>query len=331
MIRPFDWRDLGLLHQLRDQALALDSKMAHTRGTSAFPTVLVELFPLTHTTHTLVARPEKDGEPAAIGQLSHRPSEPLAHMAFVAPAEFLHNPHAIPLLEALCKAAGARGASHLIAEVDEHSPAFENLRRAAFAIYARQRIWSYAGERRPASPQASPWRPSRESDAPGVHCLYLSVLPTMVQQIEEPPQQGGADLTHARDGEILAYLQIERGPLGLWIQPYVHPAAEELETLLAAFLAQCEHADRRPLYFAVRSYQGWVGHALSRLGLQPIQDQAVMVKRLAARVREPEASRLPAVERTRPEPTTPIATLGPAPSLAPSRETTHKPKGISLP
>jgi hypothetical protein len=48
---------------------------------------------------------------------------------------------------------------------------------------------------------------------------------------------------------------------------------------------------------------------LERLGFEPFNDQAVMVKRLTAAVRHPVRAPLPALEGTQPEPTAPFSSM----------------------
>jgi hypothetical protein len=311
MIRPFDWRDLGLLHRAREQGLCLDSQLAYTRGGKTIQTLLLDMLTPGRTACTLVARPPEKEEPASIGQILHRTGEPHARITFFGPIEAISWPSCDLLLDALSHAAGERGALHLIADVDEESPIFENIRQAGFAIYTRQRIlrlgqeMSLEGTQNPDS-----WQSETGIHEGAITHLYHSIVPALVQQVEVPPSIDRRDLSHLHEGELLGYLDIEQGPLGVWVDPYFHPAVENLDQLLTSFLAN-HHSDdqKRPLYFVIRSYQGWVGHALERLGFKPCSDQAVMVKRLAATIRRPALSPLPAVEGTHPEPTTPFAHL----------------------
>jgi hypothetical protein len=48
---------------------------------------------------------------------------------------------------------------------------------------------------------------------------------------------------------------------------------------------------------------------LEHLGFEPFNDQAVMVKRLAAAVHHPARAPLPALEGTQPEPTAPFSSV----------------------
>ena len=303
MIRAFDWRDLPLLRRIRNRGLCLDSRLSYTRGPNVLQYALLDALNPVRSASTLVARPASsaDGEPA-LAQYFYHGDDPNAYLAYVSPSEVLDGPNADELLEALARSAGERGAHNLIAEVDESLLAFESLRRAGFAIYARQRIWTLStAAAEPGDGAASglpaQWRPEVASDETPISSLYLNLVPALVQQVEQPPQPNAHNLVYWQTGEMLGYLNIDRGPLGLWIQPYFHPAAEHADRLLAGFLAQLEPQRRgRPLYVCVRSYQSWMGASLQSLGFECCCDQAVMVKRLTAGVRQMSPSLIPALE-----------------------------------
>lgn len=307
MIRPFDWRDIGLLNHVRDQGQCFDSQLAFTRGVSSLQTVFMEMVTPGRSACTLVSRPSNKGEPATIGQIMHRPGEVHARLTFLGPEEALVSADSQRLLETLGHVAGERGALHMIAEVDERCPAFENIRRAGFAIYARQRIWRLnQASQINSEPINAAWQTERDSNESAINHLYLNIVPALVQQVELPPRLDRSDLVHWNADDLHCYLDVESGPLGTWVSPYIHPAAENLEDLFRDLLTHFD-THKRPLFFVIRSYQGWVGHILERIGLEAYSDQAVMVKRLAAMVRRPALAPLPAVEGTRPEPTTPFA------------------------
>jgi hypothetical protein len=309
MIRPFDWRDLSLLHRLRDRGVCLDSQQAYSQGPHALQNALLGAFVPGGTAYTLVARPRAKGETPAIGQLIQRNGDALIRLSYITPVDALSHTGGAGLLDALCQAAGARGARNLVADVDEESPAFVSLRQAGFAIYARQQIWRLAGRRSAATGAAGArWRPETASDSPGIHLLHLNVVPALVQQIEPPPARGRG-LVHWSEGELLGYMEIARGSLGTWAQPYFHPAAEKPDELMAGLLSRMPARADRPLSICVRSYQSWLNGPLERAGFERVGAQAVMVKRLAVGVRRPALAPLPALEGTRPEPTTPIAQL----------------------
>ncbi len=308
MIRTADWRDLSLIHKVRNKGLCLDSQLAYTRGPNNFQSTFLDLLAPGRTAQTMVARPSEKDEPSVVGQIFHRMGEPQARLTYLGPEDAVTSTPGLALLDELAHAAGERGAHHLIAEVDETNPMFESLREAGFAIYARQRVWQINEVNSSSGPSTnSAWRPVRSSDEHAISHLYINIVPALVQQVEQPPSASRGDLAHSLDGDVLGYLDIERGPRGVLVHPYLHPAAENIDELLSGFLEGYSDSRKRPLYFVVRSYEGWVGHGLERQGFAVSSDQAVMVKRLAALIRHPERARIPAVDGTRPEPTTPFA------------------------
>jgi hypothetical protein len=304
VIRPFDWRDLPLLHRVRHRGLCLDSQLAYTRGPNVLQFALLDMLNPGRTAHTFVSRP---GGQAAIGQVVLPPGRSGAHI--------LEDSHGAEMLDAMARAGAEHGAHSLIAEVDEHSPAFECLRRFGFAIYSRQRIWRLPVDPVPAAPAtefesedgAALWRPASSADELAISSLYLNLVPALVQQVEPPPTRQGRDLVHWRQGELLGYLSFDGGPRGVWIQPYFHPGAEDPDRLLGVLLTNLEDRQQRPLYVCVRSYQSWMTAPLHALGFEALADQAVMVKRLAVNVRQPQPAVLPALEGTLPKPTAPFA------------------------
>ena len=305
MIRELDWRDLPLLHRVRDRGLCPDSQLAFTRGAHAMQNALLDPFIPGKSAVTLVSR---NGDLEAVVQCIYRSDAPNARLSFFGPEEALDHDTGLELLESLAAAVGEHGAPNLIAEVDERSEAFERLRSAGFAIYARQRIWQLdAPEGDFESLGEEVWRVENSKDAHSAQSLYHNIVPGLVQQVEPPPSRPGHNLVYWREGELLGYLDIERGSLGTWVQPYFHPAVEGFQGLLGDYLQDV--AGDRPIYVCVRSYQSWMSGPLERLMFEPSVDQAVMVKRLAIGVRRQAASPLPAVEGTYPEPTAPIARI----------------------
>ena len=305
-IRPLDVRDLRLLHRLRRDGLCLHAQVAYTRGPHALQTALLDVLTPGRSTHTLVARPLLPGDPAAVGQIAHDLGDSVARLGFIGPTAQVDGPVGLQLLDALSQEAGMRGAHNLIAEVDEDQPAFECLRRAGFAVYARQQIWRWEGT--PSSEQAyeDVWRSEVPGDGEAIAWLVANLVPGLVLQVEAAPGRSRRGLLHGAEGELRAYLDLERGPRGVWAQPHIHPAVEAIDMLLAAFLRRSAESDR-PVYLCLRSYQSWMVGALVRLGFERVADQAVMVRRLAATVRRAVPAPLPALNGRRVEPTTPFA------------------------
>lgn len=308
-VRPLDVRDLRLLHRVRREGLCLHAQVAYTRGPQALQTALLDVLTPGRATHTLVVRSADRGETIAVGQITHDLGEPLARLGFVGPAACLESVQGLRLLEALIQEAGQRGARNLIAEVDENLPAFESLRRSGFAIYARQQIWRWQGSPPPPQPAFDGlWRTETPADVEAIQWLRANLVPGLVLQVEGAPGAGRRGLLLWDEGELRAYLDLERGPRGVWAMPYIHPAVEGVDLLLAAFLRRASQADR-PTFLCLRLYQGWMVGALERAGFDKVAEQAVMVRRLAAPVRRLVPAALPAINGGRVEPTTPFARL----------------------
>jgi hypothetical protein len=280
--------------------------MAFTRGLNPLQSALLDAVTPGRGECTLVAPHASKRALTAIGQISHRYSTPVARLAFLGPHSAISQDNGIRLLDALGKLVGKRGGHHLIAEVDEDHTAFESLRSAGFAVYARQRIWMLDPKATADGEGAEGlWRAERPADESAAHRLYLNLVPALVQQIEPPPPGRFGGLVHWSESDLHGYLDVERGPRGIWVQPFFHPAAENHEGLLAQSFGLLGQTDSQPIYVCVRSYQGWMNATLERMGLIRNADQAVMVKRLTARIRQAAEARLPALETTRPEPSAP--------------------------
>ncbi|MCK5633494.1 MAG: hypothetical protein KAI06_00315 [Anaerolineales bacterium] len=309
-IRLYDWRDLILLHRIRNSGMCLDAKLMYTRGAHTLRhTPLGTLIPGPNVC-TLVSRADYSGELSAAGQFLIRNSQLPARLVFISPREILSKPEGISLLEAMAHMAGERGAHALIAEIDERDPAFDGLHAAGFAIYSRQRILRLARivEDEPA-PHEETWRPAIDRDYIAIQSLYTNLVPALVQQVESPPSRAGRGLVYWSQGELLGYMDVEHGPQGVWVQPYFHPAAELGDELLTGIVLSLSPSQKRPLFICVRSYQGGLSQSLNRLGFETCSSQAVMVKRLAAPIRRQVRAEIPALDGTQPEPSAPFASI----------------------
>ncbi len=214
-VRPFDWRDLPLLHRIRHDGLCFHSQVAFTRGPQPLQNALLDSLTPGRSECTIVVRDPDDGTPDLIGQVSHPYQARVARLTFVGPAGALQTDGGTRLLEALARSVGRRGAYNLVAEADEHSPAFESLRQAGFAIYARQRVWRCLPEVLPASPpDQTVWELERDADQAAIAGLYQNLVPALVQQVEPDPVGARKGLVFYQDGELLGYADIDQGPTG---------------------------------------------------------------------------------------------------------------------
>lgn len=309
MLRTFTIADLGLLNAYKKQALFLDNQLALTQGVGAI-TRAAWLSPLATFTGTFTYLSTANGDRRAlIGQAQHRMGSPVAHCTFLAPRELLDS-HALPeLLERLLARVGERGAQSLRAEVDESEPTYNALRQAGFSSYARQRVWQITKSQR-AKTSTSSWRPVFASDELAVHLLKNSLLPGQVQQIEIEDPSKLEGYVYYREGELQAYVEVKRGPRGIWLLPFVHLDAEPIDEMLADLVAKLHPRASRPVYISLRSYQDWLEGALQDLGAQPGPRQAAMARRTTVSLKVEEARRAPVTKRST-EPSAPIHALAP--------------------
>jgi hypothetical protein len=281
MIRPFDWRDFSTLHQQRDRGLCLDMSLELTRSMTMVPVgaLLSYVAPATGI-YTFVAM--ENGQPASktIAQFAHAPGSPNAQLTFLAPESALPSPYTLSLLDHLAQQAGNHGAFNLLAEVSERSVAFEVMRKAGYAIYARQRIWKII--RAAQNPSGSTrWHTATEQDSGPVRQLYNTLVPALIQQTEPSPWEQLNGIVGYQDEELIGYVHLTRGPNGILAQPIIHPNIEQVSEHLTEIIHLIPNRRALPLYFVVRSHQSWLELYLTEIGAEAGPYQAVMVKRLA--------------------------------------------------
>ncbi|MEK7277668.1 MAG: hypothetical protein AAB427_09990 [Chloroflexota bacterium] len=295
MVRPFDWRDFGFVHRLSEQGVCFDTEAALTRGPHVLQAALMAFLAPGIGSPTFVCRTGQHNGGGAFGQFRFRSGDEHARLNFIAPG------HADDgawnaLLECLTADAASRGAHNLVAEVNEKGAEFEILRRFGFAIYARQDLWKLAGLRPPAA--AARLRPQQSVDNFGIRTLYANTVPRLIQQVEPPPPRYAHGYVLEENGEYVAHFDVSRGPLGVWVQPYLHPGVfDHSAVLLADLVRQLTERNTTPvpIFVCVRSHQDWLRSPLTNLGFEAWGEQAVMVKRLAVRVGELEFKPLPVI------------------------------------
>jgi hypothetical protein len=292
--------------------LSLDSTFALTRGNPISAIGALENLNPIQGVYTGCCSNGKSGPPL-IGQLRYALGARAARLVFLAPQEGLNSIILPGLLEHLAVQAGEWGALYLLAEVDDQTTAFEGLRRAGFSIYAWQRIWKFNAVEVPRGSSAHKnWLVSNSLDLIPVRNLYQSLVPALVQPMENLVEKGVQGMVYrGEDCEVIAYADLNYGPHGIWVQPFVHPSAEQVSNLLADLICSLPHRAGRPVYLCIRSYQGWLENTMEDLNVEVGPRQALMVKHLAVSQRISHPVRLPALEQTRTEPSAPIANIDP--------------------
>ncbi len=276
-VRSLDLLDLPLLSRYRRDVLPLYSARILTRGNPLSAMALLAYLNPRRYIYTAVASENGD---SLMGQVILKGDETSARLTFLAPAENV-NGLTLSLLDHLTTQAGEWGAFHLLAEVDENSPVFRSLRRSGFAMYAWQRIWKLPKLEKP--DEDGSWREAEETDWPAVQSLHGQIIPALIQPVDALPKQASG-LVCRLEGNLQAYVAVNSGPEGVWIQPLVPPDSGCGSERLAGLSGW----GSRPVYVCVRSYQAWLETALEELGAEAGPRQAVMVRRLAKIIKEPQ-------------------------------------------
>jgi len=111
-----------------------------------------------------------------------------------------------------------------------------------------------------------------------------------------------------RSGDaVLGYVELKYGHRGIWVQPFIHPDAEDVVKQLCDLLQKLPYRRNRPVYLCIRSYQSWLEAAIDELGAQPGPRQAVMVKHMALPQKALRTFALPSLNGGQPEVTAPFA------------------------
>jgi hypothetical protein len=286
-IRPLALLDLPYLYSFRDQAIGLDSARTLTRGN---PLGAVGLFAYVNPARHIHSAVINGSDEPILAGIIHSRNETFAKLLYIAPASRLDHPDLPDLIENLSAQAGAWGAFHVLAEVDETSTVYTALRRAGFSVYAWQRMWDVSeitGALRPVD-----WIRVKPVHIPSVQSLYHQIVPPLLQPVEPQPR---APIGWMCNEGVRCYVSVTHGGSGIVLTPLIHPEATDVGAKLACLLSNLPDRRNRPVYVCVRSYQAWLEPVLADLGAQGGDRQAVMVKHLARLVKEAQpASAVPA-------------------------------------
>lgn len=305
MIRPFDLRDLPLVAQIEHQGTPLFAELALTRRPRPLQTALAGFFSLnTQGVRSYVLREGNNAEKlSGLIQVRDRGDRKYAVITYMAPAlQANHHTSEIwgHLLDHAAVQSGKLGVQHIIAEAPEDSAALEALQRGGYAIYLRQEILRLVRTRLAISTDPI-MRPCESRDQWGVQQLYANTVPRLAQLAEGLPRMyrtGAVRCFVLEDQqEIVAYLQVRRGPDGAWFNVFIHPRAEVRAAQIIEYgLSLFGPNWNAPIYCCVRRYQEWLHRPLEALGFEAFGASAVLVKHLVNLIGEPETVKVPALE-----------------------------------
>jgi hypothetical protein len=134
-IRPFGWRDLFLLHSYRKRGLFLDSARILTHGQGLIPMGAFLLFD-GPSTRVYTYRCDGTSPPGAplLGQVTYARGGTNARLSYLAPEDTMEVQDLSLFSDYIAVIMGAQGAFHILAEIDDNSPAYPLLRQAGFGI-----------------------------------------------------------------------------------------------------------------------------------------------------------------------------------------------------
>ncbi|MBK9748315.1 MAG: hypothetical protein J0M07_08720 [Anaerolineae bacterium] len=310
-IRSAKLVDIPVIQRLVEKGTILDSELACTREAIS-QHMLTNLLPHRNVV-TLVGRVD---HLRIAGQFRLKADEHLAQMLYIAPD--LNEAHGdtawLELVDSMAFEAGRRGAHMLTGEVDEDGTLFTTLRTAGFAVYARQEVWRRpAGYAVPDHITPAELQPETDADAMEVQLLYCNIVPRLVQPVAVPSSESQGYVYRGANDRIQGYVAVSEGRSGIYVMPFLHPDIpyHSAASILAGAMARVNRADKLPVYICVRRFQDWLEEGLADLGFEPYKQQALMVRHIAAGIRQsvftPLKQALEVVPAAVRPPTTPIS------------------------
>jgi hypothetical protein len=292
MIRPFQLRDLALVHRLGEQGVVFQTQAALTNIPHPVRRAVVHM--LVGGRHSTFVWKSDQRNAAGFAQLSWQDGNGSAHLACLATEPPLSDSDDqpvidedvwLPLLDDLTAEAGRRGFHNLIAEAAEDGPELPILRRAGFAVYTRQDIWIC--DQLVGSVSLDNMMPRQSVDDWDISVLYSNIIPGLIQSVEpNPPLDVGRNWILRENGELVALIHTYDGSVAGWMRLLIHPNAQtKPKIIIGAALQQNPPSPEHPIYCCVRRYQSWLQSSLEKAGFRPWGSQVVLVKHIALHAR----------------------------------------------
>jgi len=313
--------DLPAIHRLVGQGTVLDLECVLTEyyrpRWALWATPLYLMWPA-----GIITYMQQDRNGSGLVQVYQHRARREGWVLFVAPCPYGDQTAlGITLLTLLGKTVGQQGIHRLFAAPAEDHPAVATLTQAGFTTYAAEEIFFHPDGQIAQTDIPSGIRLQTEADAWDIARLYSALTPLPVQQAEglssqdwgiEPARpvlrsECGSYVLEEQ-GEVVGYLRLKQGQRAWWARLMVHPQASDTSLVIKSLLAVTSRLEPRPVYCAVREYQGGLREVLSEHGFQPIARRLVMVKHTLVYAREPVRSLVPALEKRAGAPVTTIQT-----------------------
>lgn len=288
--------DLPLMLRLKQTAIVLHSELGLTGDARGQSSALLSSIVFPRGLHTLLGHVNDKN---VVGQFRYRTGDVNAHIVYLAPTLDDQQDDTIWLhmLDAMAQQAGKNGAQTLVAEVEQSHRLFETMRRAGYAVYSRQVIWKHDPIAEVMMVPELSITSETGADQIGIASLLGCTIPGILQTVMGPSNDMEG-LVYRKGGRVEAHIAFSEGKHGVYLMPYVHPGVlDEAPDIVAAALLAIERCRKVPVYVCVRGYQGWLENTMLDLGFNPWLEQAVMVKHLAAGVRQTSFAQVDMVAR----------------------------------
>jgi hypothetical protein len=320
-------RDLRLLKQLQKDNVSLCPIETLTRPHPPVWTALVSLLPFDEgQTFTFVLN-EQRGEGKQLQgfiQIREPSTQSGMYLQCITPrleadedAQSVWN----RLLSHVIAMAGERGTQRVFAYAGDESPELTALLGTGFSLYTREDIYRLDPGTHPQMLAPREIRAEQSTDSWQLGQLYRAITPHLVQQAEsrghtaniewscEPMiwNQGEGFVLDDREGTA-GYGHLISGHVGHWLNILIHPRAyDQAGDLIDYALALLNYYPPRPVYCAVREYQGGVRVPLETRGFDLFSAQCCLVRHTMGRVKEPARGLVPALEKRVEAPTTTVS------------------------
>jgi hypothetical protein len=327
--------DLRALAELASHGMELDFERLQLSGVSPMTDALAARVSFGNMGAETFVVHEDERKQRALGvvQARARKNRPEADITFIAPA-LTYDADAVTtwyrLLAEASRGLGELGCQRIYATVPSGNGAEEVFRHAGFATFTHEQVFFLdtsgvralrAAQAQPASGSEMTIRRMRKRDAWNVLRLYSEVTPRNVQHAEAMLTTEGASgkledwwehlsgtsylLEHKE--VLMGLARITRGRLATWVRFHLAAHAERnAGEAVRQTLALIGKTRTRPIFVAVRDYEGGIRAALVAAGFALRLERSHMVKHTTVRVRETvpwlkpvlETSKIPAIHTT---------------------------------
>jgi hypothetical protein len=283
--------------------------------------VLVAMLPGSSTLGENLFVLEGEDGPEAFVQARRRLERPEADLVYIAPA-LERAPEAAAawnaLLAGACIALGQQGVERVYATLPETGPEVEAFQQAGFVLYTREELYRLdPGVQPDLVDEAVPLLARSPEHQWALERLYSELVPWLVQQAEGGAgfngygglvrPQAGMEHVLVQGSDVIGLVQLRPVGNAYHMAIVLHPRAYHwARAVVACSLSRLQHGPPRPVYCAVRHYQGGLRTPLEENGFRWVGTRALLVRHTTAKAREAPARRAEGTER-QPEAAIPTA------------------------